>query len=183
MRLQRNVVTALLAAALCVMAPFAVPLGPIPVTLATFGVYLAAGLLGPWRGSAAVGLYLLLGGIGVPVFAGFAGGFQQLVGPSGGFLWGYLLCALLAGTLCRRGNPRLLPLWLTCGATVLYAAGCGWYAWQCRVDLWTAATVCAIPNLPGEIVKIAVATGLILSLRGRVDRLLTAGIKKRENSL
>ena len=70
MKLRQNVLVALMTAALCVMAPMALPMWSVPCTLATLGVYLAAGLLGPWRGAAAVGLYLLLGGIGVPVFAG-----------------------------------------------------------------------------------------------------------------
>ncbi|MBE6807801.1 MAG: biotin transporter BioY [Ruminococcaceae bacterium] len=177
MRTRKNTVTALLAAALCVMAPLAVPLGPVPVTLATLGVYLAAGLMGPWRGLAAVGLYLALGGIGLPVFAGFAGGLQQLTGPTGGFLWGYLLCALLAGLLCRTGAKPLTPVWLLCGAAVLYAAGCGWFAWQTDTPLWSAVVLCAAPCLPGECIKIALATGLILSLRGRVERVLTHGVK------
>ena len=178
MKLRYNVATALMAAALCVAAPVAVPLGPVPVTLATLVVYLAAGLLGPWRSAAAVGLYLLLGAVGLPVFAGFSGGFPHLLGPTGGFLWGYLLCALLAGALCPRSRPALLPLWLAVGAAVLYAAGCGWYAWQTHTPLWTAVAVCALPCLAGEMVKIAVASGLILSLRGRVQRLLTADVKK-----
>ena len=174
--------TALLAAALCVMAPFAVPMGPVPITLATLGVYLAAGLLGPWRGTAAVGVYLLLGGIGVPVFAGFVGGIQQLVGPTGGFLWGYLLCAAVGGLLCRYGHRRLTPLWLVVGTLALYITGTLWYAWQAEVSV-SAALVTIIPSLPGEIVKIAVATGLIWSLRGRVERMLTTGMKRREDSL
>lgn len=179
MRMRNNLATALLAAALCVMAPLAVPLGPVPVTLATLGVYLAAGLLGPWRGCAAVGLYLALGAVGVPVFAGFAGGFQQFTGLTGGFLWGYLLCALVAGGLCRRASKHLIPVWLSCGTAVLYAAGCGWYIWQTGAPLGAALLACVVPSLPGELVKIAVATGLILSLRDRVTRLLTAGIKEQ----
>lgn len=176
--MRSNLVTALLAAALCVMAPLAVPLGPVPVTLATLGVYLAAGLLGPWRGCAAVGLYLALGAIGLPVFAGFSGGFAQLAGPTGGFLWGYLLCVLVSGLLCRTGRAYLAPVWLACGALALYAVGCGWFAWQTRCTLWAAVALCA-PCLPGEIIKIAVAAGLVLSLRGRVGRLVTHGIKEQ----
>ncbi len=179
MKTRNNLVTALMTAALCVMAPMAVPLGPVPVTLATLGVYLAAGLLGPARGSAAVGLYLVLGGVGVPVFAGFTGGFQQFTGPTGGFLWGYLLSALLIGILCRIGNRYLLPVWLLCGALVLYAVGCGFFAWQTHTPFWTAVATCCVPCLPGEIIKIAVATGLILSLRGRVNRVLTHGMKEQ----
>ena len=178
MRTQRMLVIALLTAALCVMAPLAVPMGPVPITLASLGVYLAAGLLGPVGGCAAVGLYLALGGIGLPVFAGFVGGAQHLVGPTGGFLWGYLLCALVSGLLCRVGSPRLTPLWLAGGALALYAAGCGFLAWQTHTSLWSALALCA-PCLPGEMVKIAVATGLILSLRGRVSHLTAHGIKEQ----
>lgn len=178
MKLRRNVLTALLAAALCVMAPLAVPLGPVPVTLATLGVYLAAGLLGPWRGAAAVGLYLLLGAVGVPVFAGFTAGFPVLFGVTGGYLWGYLLCVVVAGALSRRGRSALLPLWLTCGAVALYAAGTLWYMVQSRVGLGGAVLVGVVPCLLGELVKIAVASALIWSLRGRVERLLTAGVKE-----
>lgn len=180
MRMRKNLVTALLAAALCVMAPLAVPLGPVPVTLATLGVYLAAGLLGPGRGTAAVGVYLTLGAMGVPVFAGFAGGFQQLTGLTGGFLWGYLLCAATAGALTRLWQrPLMVPVALATGAVVLYGVGCGFYAWQTHTPLWTAVLTCGVPSLPGEAVKIAVASALILSLRGRVGRVLTAGIKEQ----
>ena len=178
MKLRFCIATALMAAVLCVAAPLAVPLGPVPITCATLVVYLAAGLLGPWRSAAAVGLYLALGAVGLPVFAGFGGGFQHLFGPTGGFLWGYLLCALIVGTVCQTENPARVPLWLVCGAAVLYAAGCGWYAWQTHTSCGVAAVTCLLPNLPGEIVKIAVASSLILSLRGRVGRLLTAGIKE-----
>lgn len=178
MQLRYNVATALMAAALCVAAPMAVPLGPVPITLATLAVYLTAGLLGPWRSAAAVGLYLAIGGVGVPVFAGFSGGLQHLLGPTGGFLFGYLLCALLAGALCRRCPPVLVPLWLIGGAAVLYAVGCIWYGWQTDTPTRTAVAVCALPNLPGEMVKIAVASGLILSLRGKINRLLTADVKQ-----
>ena len=130
MRTQRMLVTALLAAALCVMAPFAVYVGPVAVTLAPFGVYLAAGLLGPAGGCAVVGLYLALCGLGVPVFAGFSGGLSHLFGPTGGFLWGYLLCALVCGLLCRIKSKPLTPVWLLCGTLVLYVVGCGWFAWR-----------------------------------------------------
>ena len=178
MKLRRNVLTALLAAALCVMAPIAIPLGTIPVTLATLGVYLAAGFLGPWQGAAAVGLYLLLGGIGMPVFAGFSAGFSRLFGLSGGFLWGYLPCVMVAGLLCRVGRRELVPIWLACGTVVLYVVGVLWYVWQTGIDLATALLGCALYTLPGETIKIAVATALILPLRKRVQLLTAMGIKE-----
>lgn len=178
MKLRDNLITALLAAVLCMIAPFALPLGPVPVTLATLGVYLTAALLGPWRGCAAVGLYLFLGGLGVPVFAGFTGGFPQLFGPTGGFLWGYLPCTLLVGYLTRRlPRPALLPLWLGVGAVALTAAGTVGYMAHTGAPFWGALAVCAAPVIPGELIKIAAATGLILSLRGPLTRLTETGVK------
>lgn len=175
MKLRDNVTTALLTAVLCISAPLVIPVGPIPVSLATLGVYLAAGLLGPWRGVTAVGLYLLLGSIGVPVFAGFTGGFQQLAGVTGGFLWGYLLCALVVGLLTRVCHrPALLPLWLLCGAVALYAVGVGWYVWQTGTTLYWALLTIA-PTLVAEVIKIAVATGAIWSLDRRMKDLKKGG--------
>lgn len=166
---RRHLPTALLAAALCVMAPVAVPLGPMPVTFATLGIYLTAGLLGPWRGAAAVGLYLLMGAVGVPVFAGFSAGFPVLFGVSGGFLWGYLPCVIVAGLLCRRGRSEKTAVYLAVGTAALYAVGVAWYTWQTGVGLGAALLTVAVPCLIGEIVKIAVATALIIPLRKRVN--------------
>lgn len=181
MKWRDNVLTALLAAALCVMAPMTVPLSPVPITLATLGVYLAAGLLGPWRGAAAVGLYLLLGAVGVPVFAGFSAGFPVLFGLTGGFLWGYLPCVIVAGLLCRGDRWDVLPLALAAGTAVLYVAGVAWYMAQTGADLASALLICVVFTLPGEAIKIAVATALTIPLRGRVRRLLSAGVKERDN--
>lgn len=169
MKWHSHVLTALLAAALCVMAPLAVPMASVPITLATLGVYLAAGLLGPWRGAAAVGLYLALGAVGVPVFAGFTAGFPVLFGVTGGFLWGYVPCVILAGLLCRRGRSEKTAVYLAVGTAALYAVGVVWYTWQTGVGLGAALLTVAVPCLIGEIVKIAVATALIIPLRKRVN--------------
>ena len=172
MKLRQSVLTALLAAALCVMAPLAVPLGPVPVTLATLGVYLAAGLLGPWRGAAAVGLYLALGAVGVPVFAGFLGGVSRLAGPTGGFLLGYLpmavICALFAA---RFGTRRWAPLLgMVLGTAVLYTVGTVWLCLQTGVRPGEAVVVCVLPFLPGDCLKMAAAWLLGPMLRRRLER-------------
>ena len=173
MRLRQNVLTTLLAAALCVMAPVAVPVGAVPISLASLGVYFCVGLLGLRGGTLAVGVYLLLGAVGVPVFAGFIGGLPHLLGPTGGYLLGYLPCALVAGALMRV-NPagKWLPLWLGVGTLVLYALGTAWYMWQTAVPLWAAVAICVLPFVVADVVKIAVATAVILPLRGRLNRVL-----------
>ena len=162
---------ALLAAALCVMALWAVPLGPVPVTLATLGVYLAAGLL-PWRQAAAgVGLYVLLGAVGLPVFSGFTGGLHRLTGVTGGFLLGYILCAALASRLMAGKRPFMVPVGLLAGTAVLYTVGTLWYLAQSGGTLWGAVLVCVVPFLPGDAAKLLVATAVVWPLRRRLERL------------
>lgn len=85
-------VTALFAAILAVLSPLSIPLPftPVPLSLGTFAVYLAAAAGGVRWGTLSVAVYLLLGAVGIPVFAGYSGGLQVLVGPTGGYLIGYL---------------------------------------------------------------------------------------------
>ena len=173
MKWRESVLVALMAAALCALSPWALPVGAVPVSLASLGVYFCVGLLGLRGGTLAVGIHLLLGAVGVPVFAGFIGGLPHLLGPTGGSLLGYLPCALVAGALMRV-NPagKWLPLWLGVGTLVLYALGTAWYMWQTAVPLWTAVTICVLPFVVADVVKIAVATAVILPLRGRLNRVL-----------
>ena len=93
-RIQDMAIIALDAALLCVLAPLAIPAGPVPFTLATLAVYLCAAVTGMRRGTLSVLLYILIGAVGVPVFSGFAGGVQKLIGLTGGYLAGYVLCVV-----------------------------------------------------------------------------------------
>lgn len=173
MKWRESVLVALMAAALCALSPWALPVGAVPVSLASLGVYFCVGLLGLRGGTLAVGIHLLLGAVGVPVFAGFIGGLPHLLGPTGGYLLGYLPCALVAGALMRV-NPagKWLPLWLGVGTLVLYALGTAWYMWQTAAPLWAAVAICVLPFVVADVVKIAVATAVILPLRGRLNRVL-----------
>ena len=97
-KLQRTVMAGVFAALLVVLSQVSIPLPTgIPVTLQTFAVALCGCVLGPAVGSAAVGVYLALGAVGVPVFAGFSGGAGALVGMTGGYLWAFLPMAFLCG--------------------------------------------------------------------------------------
>ena len=81
-------VTALMAAALCVLGPLSVPIGAIPISLSNFVICLTAWLLGPKFGTLSVAVYLLIGLVGVPVFSGYGAGIAKLAGPTGGYLVG-----------------------------------------------------------------------------------------------
>lgn len=147
----------------------------IPFTLQTLGVFLAAGVLGGRRGALAVLVYLLLGLVGLPVFAGFTGGPGALLTPSGGYLVGFLFSALLMWGVERRFGRKLpvLGVSMVLGLLVCYAFGTAWFTVVYpmggeAVGLWTALTWCVFPYVWFDALKIALALGLTAQLRGHV---------------
>ena len=172
MKVKDMTLTAVMAALLCVAGPLVIPAGPVPLSLASFAVYLAGAVLGKKRGTAATALYLLIGLIGVPVFSGFSGGFQKLAGVTGGYLIGYLPCAFLAGLGAERaekeGRTRPLPLLMAAGTVVLYAIGTAWFMAQTGNGLGAALSLCVLPFLPGDATKIAGAVLLTVPVRKAV---------------
>lgn len=160
MKTRDMTMTAVSAALLCILGPLSIAIGPIPLSLATFGVYLAGALLGPKKGTLAVGLYLLIGIAGVPVFSGFSGGFQKLAGVTGGYLAGYLPCAFLTGlgALWQEKHFAVLPAMMTAGTAVLYLIGTLWFMAQTGNGLGPALSLCVVPFLPGDAMKIAAAS-------------------------
>lgn len=161
---------AVMAALICVAGPLSIFIGPIPLTLSNFAVYLAAAVLGSRRGTLAVALYLLIGLIGMPVFSGFTGGLQKLVGVTGGYLIGYLPGAWIGGLAVKPGQTRpdkkwLLPLCLALGTLVIYILGTVWFVLQTGNTVLSALSLCVVPFLPGDAIKIVAATLLAWPIR------------------
>ena len=152
---------------LSVSAWVAVPVGGIPITLQTLVLCLSASLLGAKRGMLATLAYLLLGLVGVPVFAGFTGGVGVLLSPTGGYLVGFLPLSLWVGLageklLERENGKLLLGLCMGGGVLLCYATGTVWFVVlmaqnSARVGLWSALLTCVLPYLPFDIVKIFIA--------------------------
>ena len=146
-----------------------IPVGPVPLSLATFAVYLAGAVLGRKRGTLAVALYLLIGIVGAPVFSGFSGGFQKLAGVTGGYLAGYLPCAYFTGLGAERmekeGRRWLLPVMAAVGTAVLYTVGTAWFMIQTGNGFGAALGLCVLPFLPGDAAKIAAAAVLAAPVR------------------
>ncbi len=168
---------ALMTALICIAAPLSIPLtGMVPISLATLTVYLAGALLGAKQGTIAVALYILLGAVGLPVFSGFEGGVQKLVGVTGGYIIGYLPCAAIVGFAVNKWGEHkwVYPVSMVVGTLVLYAIGTAWFMFQTKVNLASAMASCVIPFLPGDAAKIVVATVLGVALRERLFRLRTA---------
>ena len=164
---------ALLAAVICVMSPFAINIGPIPLSFGSLAVYIAACLIDKWQGTAAVVVFVLLGSFGVPVFTGFTGGFYKLVGATGGFIFGYIPCALVIGLIVDKLSRHIwaYPIAMLAGTAVLYACGTGWYMLQSGVSLTAALAACVVPFLIGDTIKIVAATALCFPLRQALKKL------------
>lgn len=164
------------AALLAVCAWMTVPM-TVPFTMQTFGVCLAAGLLGLRRGFWTVLCYLLLGALGAPVFSGFRGGFGVLLGATGGYLVGFLFTALIVGAAADRLGRRLgvLIAAMAAGILVCYAFGTVWFVLvytreSGAIGVGTALAWCVLPYLLPDAVKIALASALVGRLYPLLDR-------------
>ena len=168
---------AMFAVVMAVCAWISIP-AAVPFTLQTFGVFLAVGMLGGKRGTLAVLVYLLLGAVGMPVFAGFNGGLGYMLGSTGGYIVGFLLSALtMWGFEAALGRKTwVLAVSMVLGLAVCYAFGTAWfmvvYAKNTgAIGLATALCWCVIPYLVPDLVKIALA--LLL------QKLLSSAIRLR----
>ena len=148
------------------------PLG-VPMTMQTFAVTLAGIVLGAKRGAISMIIYVLLGAIGVPVLANFSGGFQHLIGPTGGFLLSFPIMAYLIGigTKMRRQKGVFL-LFLILGTAANYAIGVLMFCILMKASIWTGITACVLPFIPTAIIKAAVASILGLKLQVRLEAAL-----------
>lgn len=136
----------------------------VPFTLQTFGVFLTVAVLGGKRGTMSVLLYLLMGIVGIPVFAGFTGGIGRLLGATGGYIVGFLLSAVVMWVMEKLLGKKqwVLALSMLCGLIVCYAFGTIWfiivYARSTGpIGLWAALSLCVFPYLIPDILKIVLA--------------------------
>jgi biotin transport system substrate-specific component len=164
-------------------AIFSLPLPPPlpPVTLAVFFALLAGLVAGPVWGSAAAGLYLFLGSLGLPVFVNGSGGLGHFAGPTGGFLVGYLGAAFVAGLVADRRNWTFFRAMLgaVAGVAVLYSIGLPWFravidARPDRSMSLGAAFLVMLPYLVGDLVKAVAAASLVRALEPLLANYLPA---------
>lgn len=157
---------ALFAALMVVGTYIRIPIGPVPVVLTNLFTVAAGAILGPLWGSLSVALYLLLGAIGLPVFSG-GGGAALLIGPTGGFFLGYILGALAAGLITRRGKPSRLKdaVGLAVAFLVIYLPGLPWLKITLDIPWPRAFAAGCIPFLPGDALKAVVLFFLLRRLR------------------
>lgn len=153
---------ALIAGLTAATAIVAIPIGSVPVTLQVFFVLLAGLVLGPAYGALSMIVYMLLGIVGLPVFAGGAAGIGVVVGPSGGYLFGFILAAVVIGTIGLRGKNSISQLALAMGAGIIaiYTLGVAQLSLVLGMSLTQAFLAGAAPFIIFDIIKAVAAVAV-----------------------
>jgi biotin transport system substrate-specific component len=166
-QLRLTVYASLFAALTAAGAFMAIPIGPVPIVLQNFFIFLTGLLLGKRWGLASVAVYLLAGALGLPVFAGGVGGIGRFVGPTGGYLIGYLPAVWVIGWIGGRETHRsFFDLFgMICGALIVYLFGVPWLKALTGMSWTKALSVGMVPFLVGDALKIAAAVPVARRLR------------------
>lgn len=163
-------------AATCILAPFSIPIGPVPISLTNLVIYFSLYILGTRNAVISYLVYLLMGLIGVPVFSGFTSGPEKLFGPTGGYLIGFIPMAIIAGIFIDKfASKRVLCCaGMIFGTIVCYLCGTAWLAFQAHLGFKAALFAGVIPFLPGDLLKIILAMVMGPQIR---DQLQRAGLR------
>ena len=162
------------AALTALLAQVAVPLVPVPVTGQTLAVLLVGATLGAARGAISLGLYAVLGIVGLPVFSDFGAGLSVVLGPTGGYIVGFIASAALVGWLSERAWERQVLKALAtfaAGTLVVFAIGLPWLAVVLQLDLAQTLNAGLWPFLVGGAIKAALAAGILPLAWWGADRL------------
>ena len=151
----------LMTAVLCILAPFSIPLplSPVPISLTNFVIFLSLYILGTRYSLICYAVYLLIGLAGVPVFSNFSGGAAKLLGPTGGYLFGFLFLIPITGSILYRwGHHRVIAAGgMLLGHLVCCLFGTIWLAYQAHMGFGAALFSGVILFIPGDVIKILAA--------------------------
>lgn len=166
----RNLCTvSIFTALMCIIAPLSVPIGPVPITLATLMVYLISALFPVKLAPLIISLYVALGALGLPVFSSFSSGLTILLGPTGGFIFSYIVASVLESLLIGAFKEKkwMYPIVMVLVTVVIYAMGSAWFMYYMKgaYSFQKTMMVCVVPFLLGDSIKIGIAS--VLSIRFR----------------
>lgn len=157
---------AMFAAMTAILSQISIPIGPVPINLAHISTFIAAGLLGAKYGALSQIIFVFMGAVGLPVFSGFMGGMGRVLGPTGGYIVAYILCAFVAGFIIDSlgKSTKVLIASIYAGWIVVYAFGTAWYAFITHTSFVAALMVCVVPFLIGDALKTILCVFLIKRL-------------------
>ena len=168
------VLTAMFAAIMAICSWISIPIGEISITLQTFAIFCALGILGGRNSLFSILVFILLGAVGLPVFSGFKGGLGVLTGPTGGYILGFIFMGLIymAGEKLFGKKLAVQIILMLIGLAVCYAFGTAWFIYVFSkggnaMSISKALKLCVTPFIPFDIVKLVIA----LIITDRVKKL------------
>lgn len=159
-----------MAAVICILGPLSIPIGVVPISFTNLAIYLALYILGMKKGTISYLIYMLIGFAGIPVFSGFTSGPSKLLGPTGGYIIGFIFMALIAGFFIDQffDKAYLCIIGMVLGTFVCYIFGTAWLAYQANMPVKAAFAAGVIPFIPGDFVKILISTFIGPQIRNRL---------------
>ena len=165
------------AAFIAVCSWISFPIGAVPITLQTFAVILVVSLFGTVQGTVAVLIYIFSGAIGLPVFAAFNSGVGYILGPTGGFIIGFIFTAVTEGLITENFKKKIaVPVAMAAGIAVCYIFGTVWFLASFDmagnpVTLGKALTVCVLPFIIPDAIKTVLASLLSFKLKPLLEKM------------
>ena len=161
---------AMMSSVMCLLGPLSVPIGPVPISVMTFIIYLTVCVLGMKMGTISCLIYLLLGFAGVPVFAGYTGGAAKLFGPTSGYLVGYIFLTIVSGFVIEKFSYQMVwcIIGMISGTAALYLFGTAWFVIFMKCEIGYAVSACVAPFLIGDMAKIILAVLVGQEVRKRL---------------
>ena len=163
--IRSTVYISLFTALIALGAYIAVPIGPVPIVMQNFFVFLAGLLLGKSKGMAVIATYLVLGALGLPVFHSGTGGIGIILGPTGGYLLSYLPAIFIIGLISQKGSLAGDLAALLCGTLIIYLIGIPWLKTVLHFSWLQSLSAGFFPFIPGDALKIAAAIPVARLLR------------------
>ncbi len=179
MKTKEIILAALFAALTCILSliKIPIPISPTPITLQVLAVALSGAILGKKLGFFSQVTYVLLGAIGLPVFAGGTGGLNAIVGPTGGYIIGFIIAAYVIGWLVEKGSKKntslttqyfTILLAMTTGVIIIYILGALQLMVVAKLTLKQAVIQGVVPFIVPDLIKLAVGSGLAYYVRKRL---------------
>ena len=171
---QKMAIIALMTAVLCILAPISIPIfiSPVPVSLGVLAIYLTAYVLSPLDATISVIIFILLGTFGLPVFSGYSGGLSKLVGPTGGYIIGFLFTVYISSIFIHMKKGIIFDvIGMITGLALCYILGTIWFSYQQGKGFIASLLLCVVPFLIGDAIKIIVAVILGTQINKRLAHL------------
>ncbi len=169
-------IPALFTALIAVLSPISIPIQPVPFTFSLLAIFLTGALLPPKQAFFSTLTYVMLGVVGLPVFAGFRGGLSVILGFTGGFIIAYPIMVFVIALAVKSGKNKSIifaPLGMLISLVICYTLGCAWYAFVAKSSFSQAFSLCIAPFILFDIIKLFIASVFSIAIRKAVPQLAT----------